>query len=177
MCRARAATYREGTELCRTVVAAQPEDGEWWNNLAYFLRQRGAQESAEIIDVPGDRDAVAQATFRASWEAYLKAVEYAPDDVRILNPDQLGVFWRYDMIYSGEDVENELTEEYVYGALLHQLADIDYPFTEPPDELEMSENTRAVTKRCISVSDPGRPAGALGTLLGEAPPEDTVALE
>ena len=80
-----AAQYTEGAELCQAVLAVQPEDGEWWNNLAYFLRQRGAQEAAGFVEVEGDADQVAQATFRGSWEAYLRAVEYAPQDVRIIN--------------------------------------------------------------------------------------------
>ena len=69
----------------RAVLAQVPGAGAWWNNLGFVLREHATQIGAGLVPELGERELRARETYRESWQAYRKAVELLPDDVRVLN--------------------------------------------------------------------------------------------
>src|SRR5262245_11052601 len=77
--------FEHAVAEARAVVARVPELGAWWNNLGFLLREYATQLEAGKVQDGGAREQRARETFRESWQAYRRAVELAPDDVRVLN--------------------------------------------------------------------------------------------
>lgn len=81
--------YERAARVARAVVAVVPDDGEWWNNLGFLLREYGSQMQNGAFpdaDRPEER---AKSIFRESWRAYQHAAELKPDDARVINDGAL----------------------------------------------------------------------------------------
>ena len=87
--RVEANDFEHAAAEARAVVARLPELGAlrglWWNNLGFLLREYATQLEAGKVEDGGGRESRARETFRESWQSYRRAVELAPDDVRVLN--------------------------------------------------------------------------------------------
>ena len=77
--------FGRAADVARAVVAVTPEDGLWWNNLGFLLREYGTQIENGVYPKLGDKDEAARRVYEESWQAYQRAVEAVPDDARIVN--------------------------------------------------------------------------------------------
>ena len=77
--------FGRAAELSRAVARVRPEDGLWWNNVGFFLREHGTQIENGAFPEIADPKAAAEAVYRDSWQAYRRAAELSPEDARIVN--------------------------------------------------------------------------------------------
>ncbi len=117
----RSGRVADAAAFLRRICAAHDANGDWMNNLGFFLRELGvaAQEQG---------DPAAQDHFEESWLAYSRAVELAPEDARIVNDRALIAVYYLDEHW--ELAERELHRSIALGS--QQLAEFpaDVPLTE-----------------------------------------------
>ena len=102
--------FARAAEVSRRVLSILPEDGGWWNNLGFLLREYGTQiEEGLIADLVAPEEQ-AERVLRESWNAYLRAIELIPDDPRLINDTAL------IQVYHLAD-ELELAEELLHRAI------------------------------------------------------------
>ncbi|MAB80536.1 MAG: hypothetical protein CMJ89_14380 [Planctomycetes bacterium] len=77
--------FRRAAEDTRVVCEVAPEEGEWWNNLGFLLREYATQIEGGAYPEFEDPKAAALEVYRRSWDAYRRAAELIPDDVRVVN--------------------------------------------------------------------------------------------
>ncbi len=83
--RVAARDFARAAQEARAIVALLPEDGTWWNNLGFLLREHATQIAAGLVPASSERESEARALQRESWRAYRRAVELLPTDVRVIN--------------------------------------------------------------------------------------------
>ncbi len=81
--------FARAASLARAVVAVASDDGQWWNNLGFILREYGSQAASGALSEVADPGSRALSIWRESWEAYLRAVELKPEDARVINDTAL----------------------------------------------------------------------------------------
>ena len=77
--------FRTAAADARVVCEVAPEEGEWWNNLGFLLREYATQIEGGAYPEFVDRESAALEVYRQSWEAYRQAAERIPEDVRVVN--------------------------------------------------------------------------------------------
>jgi len=102
--------FERAARVSEAVVAVSPEDGEWWNNLGFLLREYGTQmDQGAFPDVANPKER-AREIFRRSWKAYLIAAELKPEDARVINDGAL------IQVYHLQE-ELELAEEILWRSI------------------------------------------------------------
>jgi len=77
--------FRSAAEDTKLVVEVAPDEGEWWNNLGFLLREYATQIEGGAYPEFEDQKAAALSVYRESWKAYRRAAERIPEDVRVVN--------------------------------------------------------------------------------------------
>ena len=154
--------FQRAARVSEAVVAAVPEDGEWWNNLGFLLREYGTQmENGAFPDVE-DNAAQAKEIFRRSWKAYRRAAELKPEDARVINDGALV------QVYHVQE-ELELAEEILRRSIAIGEAQLAAMGPEP-DEAERFPVAQAVGGRLpepgLPLLPPARQAAGIARVLG-----------
>ena len=116
-----ASDFAHGADIARFVTELLPEDGIWWNNLAFMLREYGTQLEVDLIPGVDDHAAAAREVFRESWVAYLRAVALTPDTPFV--PNDAAIIQVYHLHEELERAEQLLRVAIRVGE--GQLADMD----------------------------------------------------
>jgi len=112
----------------QVVVEMAPDEGEWWNNLGFLLREYATQIEGGAYPEFEDPKSGALEVYRQSWKAYREAAERIPEDVRVVNDAAL--IQVYHVREELELAETMLRESAARGEA--QLADLG----PNPDEAE-----------------------------------------
>jgi tetratricopeptide (TPR) repeat protein len=124
----RLSNFARAADVARAVVAVAPEEGSWWNNLGFLLREHGTQMAGGAFPEVEDAQAAAHAIWKESWEAYLRAVELKPDDARIVNDAAL-----MQVYHVRDDLEK--AEELLWQAIRTGEAQLQELGPNPPEHL------------------------------------------
>ncbi|NLE38949.1 MAG: tetratricopeptide repeat protein [Pirellulaceae bacterium] len=153
-----------GLEVPIRVVIDGEDHGQVPSGGRCHVTVREGPHQAVVRYPDGREEAIAFAIENSLWQRFQRKSAF------VLNPSGAANLLWQEVVYRADPREGDGSVCILFGDTFCALRDIDYPFKDPPDEIDIGSST-SVTKRTIELFN-GDPHDAIGLLSLDASNHD-----